>query len=49
MEEKSGIIPANEVAQQLFCLSGAALDIDSSQDSDDILEQEFGVICPAIL
>lgn len=49
MEEKTGIFTADEIAQQLFRLTGTPLEIHGAQDRNDILKQELGIVCSAVL
>lgn len=49
VEEQTCILAADEITQQLLRLSSTAFEIDRAQDSDDIFQQELGIIRPAIL
>lgn len=47
MQEQARIISPQKIAKKLFCLPGASLDIYRAENSDDILQQELGIVGPA--
>jgi hypothetical protein len=49
VEEKTGILSSDEIAQELLRLSCTAFEIHCPQDSNHIFKKELGIICPAVL
>lgn len=48
MKEQSSIFSSQKVAQQFLRLPSAPFHINRAEDSDDIFQQEFSVISPAV-